>query len=339
MSRKIGINFLLLTPLFLLLISLGGIYYWWHQNTTTLGNPGLDLIEFVIEDGESVNSILTRLEQKKIIPSATAGKIYLKLNKLEKKIQAGEYFLPLNMGLDQILKQLQHGKSEQVLTIPEGFRLEQVSSRLCQLGFLCEEGYDSLLLSLKQKIGEGNFFPDTYFLDKNTDISNLAVIISENKKNKADFLQTKSILKNGFSAEETVILASLLEREALNDEERPIIAGILFNRLDNDWRLQIDATVQYIIGCQNEPKNNCISKDWWPKDLTIEDLAVQSSYNTYQNKGLPPAPICSPGLSSLQAVYNPVKTEYFYYLHDKNGQVHYAETLEEHNVNFDKYLD
>jgi len=106
------------------------------------------------------------------------------------------------------------------------------------------------------------------------------------------------------------------------------VAGILIKRGENDWPLQIDATVQYILG----KKGN-----WWPQ-INGGDLKIDSLYNTYKNKGLPPGPICNPGLASIKAVLYPQKTDFWFYLSDKTGKMHYAKTNEEHNNNIRKYL-
>ena len=136
----------------------------------------------------------------------------------------------------------------------------------------------------------------------------------------------------GMTLERVVILASIVEREGLTDEDRPVIAGILLNRLEIGWPLQADATLQYALGYQAQEKT------WWKKVLTDDDKKVKSPYNTYANPGLPPGPISNPGIASIRAVIYPKKTEYMYYLHDPTGAVHYAKTLEEHNANVARYL-
>ncbi len=134
---------------------------------------------------------------------------------------------------------------------------------------------------------------------------------------------------------QAVILASLIEREAISDEERPYIAGILLNRIEIGMPLQVDATVQYAIGSKR-----CVSKidcDWW-QTPTRADLEIVSPFNTYTFTGLPQAPIANPGIMSLRAALEPVDSDYLYYIHDPEGRIHYAETLEEHNSNVAQYL-
>ena len=136
--------------------------------------------------------------------------------------------------------------------------------------------------------------------------------------------------------QDQVILASLIERETKTAEERPIVAGILINRLNVGMALQVDAAVQYAIGSTKctVQSTKC---DWWPI-LTKNDLASASKFNTYKYPGLPPTPIANPGTSSLTAAFNPTGNDYWYYIHDNDGQIHYAKTLSEHNANIAKYL-
>ncbi|MBI4033134.1 MAG: endolytic transglycosylase MltG, partial [Candidatus Blackburnbacteria bacterium] len=141
-----------------------------------------------------------------------------------------------------------------------------------------------------------------------------------------------------------VTLASIVERETLTDEERPIVAGILLKRLEAGWPLQADATLQYAIASVNctlrketSAAQSVKCEDWWPIPSS-EDKKIKSLYNTYLNRGLPPGPIANPGLSSIKAVVSPQDSPYWFYLHDGNGKIHYAKTSEEHAENIRKYL-
>lgn len=137
---------------------------------------------------------------------------------------------------------------------------------------------------------------------------------------------------SGLTLDEVITLASIVEREGRTADDRPIIAGILLKRLKADWPLQADATLQYALGYQAREKT------WWKKALTNDDKNFRSPYNTYLNPGLPPRPIANPGIESMKAVIYPKDTEYWYYLHDPTGAVHYAATIEEHNANVKTYL-
>jgi UPF0755 protein len=123
-------------------------------------------------------------------------------------------------------------------------------------------------------------------------------------------------------------MASLIEREARIDTSRQMVSGILWKRLDNAWPLQVDATLQYVKGGKN---------DWWPEPLAV-DKSLNSPYNTYQNTGLPPAPIANPSLSSIKAALSPTDSAYWYYISDLQGNMHYGVTLDDHNANVNQYL-
>jgi len=133
-----------------------------------------------------------------------------------------------------------------------------------------------------------------------------------------------------------VPIASLVERETRSEAERPVVAGILLKRLKAGWPLQVDAAVQYAVAGVNCSRFDPACQ-WWPS-LTKEDLMINSPFNTYKFKGLPPAPIANPGLSSLEAAFSPEESDYWFYLHDGQGQIHYAKTLAEHQENIQKYL-
>lgn len=186
-------------------------------------------------------------------------------------------------------------------------------------------------IEIVRKTNEGYIFPDTYMVPKNATFDTVYSIIKNNSKFVEALQNIKK--KSKLTEKEVLILASLVEREARLPSTREKIAGIILKRYLADWPLQIDATVQYILGYQPNEKS------WWKKYLTEEDLKIDSPYNTYKNKGLPPDPICSPSLSSIEAVINAnSSTPYWYYITDNNGVMHYAVTLEEHESNVQKYL-
>ena len=134
-----------------------------------------------------------------------------------------------------------------------------------------------------------------------------------------------------------VTLASMIERETITDEERPIVSGILIKRLENDWALQVDAAVQYAVANSKIKSSSSRLENYW-ETITKLDLEINSPFNTYKYTGLPPSPIANPGLSSLSAALNPQESSYWFYLHDPKGIIHYAEDIEGHNENVRKYL-
>ena len=176
-------------------------------------------------------------------------------------------------------------------------------------------------------------FPDTYLIAKDATSLEIATRLKNTFNEKVDRKTLLSGIKNHLTEDEVIVLASLIEREAKSNEERPIIAGILINRLNAGIALQVDATVRYAQGY------NAAENSWWTPPVTQDDYSTTKSvYNTYLHVGLPPKPICNPGLESIRAAAEPADTDYMFYIHDSEGKIHYARTGEEHQQNMQKYL-
>jgi len=178
-------------------------------------------------------------------------------------------------------------------------------------------------------------FPSTYLFSK--DVSAQKVVDKLILTFDEEYGKVPDAIQNGLNKKQTVILASLIERETRGDEEKPVVAGIIIKRLENEWPLQIDASVQYAVGTKKAKTEDMSRIKYW-ETLTRDDLDIDSEYNVYKYKGLPPGPICNPGLSSLKAAATPSKSSYWFYIHDNKGQIHYAATEEEHTANVRKYL-
>lgn len=284
---------------------------------------------FVINKGESLGSIAQRLEEEKLIRSSVAFQILASQQSLSRKIQAGDFRINPKMRPSEIIQELTHGTLDHWVTLLEGWRREEIAEKLAsELGSEESKFKEAKFLELSKNL-EGQLFPDTYLLPKDVDAQRVLAILNHNfEKKTADLKPTKQAL----------ILASIIEREAKYDQDRPIIAGILLRRLNAGWPLQADATVQYAVATNRCPLITGSCEEWWPRKLTKEDLQIKSSYNTYLFRGLPPAPIANPGLAAIKAALQPKETGYWYYLSDKDGRMHYAETIEEHNQNIEKYL-
>ena len=303
------------------------LYLWWHWAASPVCFQNCQNQTFTIDKGEGVGSIANRLEKAGLIHNHLAFRIATLYFKTSTKIQAGDYRLNPQMSLTEIAQQLTHGTLDIWLTIIEGWRREQVAQKLTQGGLV---NFDSSPFMEKTVGLEGQLFPDTYLISKTADADEIIKMMTKNFQKKAGLVDNK-----------TLILASLVEREMPHNQDRPVVAGILLKRIKAGWPLQVDATVQYAIATQQY--NNIAIKqssnfNWWPKGLTQIDLKIKSPFNTYLNLGLPPAPICNPGLGTIQAAQNPVSTEYWYYLSDSSGVTHFAKTIEEHNQNIQKYL-
>src|SRR3990167_852750 len=276
-------------------------------------------ITFEIKRGDGVSEISDSLYEKGSINSSVLFKAYLIVNKLHTNVQAGVYKIPAGSNVIQISSMFQKGTNDIKVTFLEGWRVEEFARK--------DEGY---------------LFPDTYFF--NVDVSEESLLnalkanfISKTKDILTDLALTKADLTKG----ETIILASIVEREVSKEDDRPIVAGILISRYKNGIKLDADATVQYAVsgnGNYSPTAKNLNEFNWWALNLSNNDLLSDSPYNTRKNIGLPPAPISNPGLSVIKSVLNYKTSLYNYYLTDKKGVTHYAKTLEEHNDNVRKYL-
>lgn len=289
--------------------------------------------EFVIAPGQSLDQIATSLSRAQLIRSRTVFKITVFRYNLSKKIQAGYFFLSPSQSVAEIAQSLTKASARQVwVTIPEGLRREEIANLVLDklAASKMPHHFDpEEFIRLTVKL-EGHLFPDTYALAPNVTTADVI-----DKLTKQFELVATSLKIAPDQLNRTVTLASLIEREAGGDAERAEIAGIISKRVANKWALQIDATVQYAISSARCRIRIC---DWWPRDLSKTDLAFNSPYNTYKNKGLPPGPIDNPGKASLTAAVKPNQTKNWFYLHDAGGQVHYAVTVEEHNQNICTYL-
>lgn len=298
-----------------------GTVLWYRENLRAVDENSKEQKVFVVTRGQAVNEILQKLKEDGLIRSKLATKIYLYLNKRLGSLQAGTFKLSPAMSAEQIINGLENGSFDVWITIPEGWRSEQIADQLIKQGLIDESTKPEAYKTLSKE--EGKLFPDTYLFAKNSSLETIAEKMLNNFENKTAELNIKN---------EDLILASLIEREAKHDQDRPMVAGVIKNRLNIGMALQIDATLQYVLDNQRP-----IGVQWW-QAVAVADKKVKSPYNTYLNIGLPPAAICNPGLSSIKAALNPAESEYLYYISEDNGTTHYAKTLEEHNENIRKYL-
>ncbi len=303
--------------LVLLVIFLVGVKIWWDQSLLPVSAADKSSQTFVVASGTGIRELAKELKNKDLIRSPVSFFLLVKVAGLERKIQAGEFQLSSSMTTPEVAKALTHGIQDTWVTIPEGWRNEEIKDFLESKGFPAGAELSGNVVEANQ----GYLFPDTYRVPKESTVEQVFALMRQNFEAKVNFPVTP----------EQIVVASLVEREAKTATERPIIAGIIYNRLAAGMNLDIDATVQYALGKQQDGS-------FWKKDLTMDDLKIKSLYNTYQNTGLPPLPIANPGLLSIKAAVNPTKSDYLYYLHDKTGQVHFAKTLLEHNANIAKYL-
>ena len=277
----------------------------------------------VVNQTTSEKELIPKLKEQGYIKSEWAFNFALSVKGWKGKIKPGGYNISKSMNVWQLADVLANKPYQKWIVIPEGLRKEEVAERMQGL-FNWDETIKEDFISQSK---EGYLFPDTYLLNLDYTAEDVA------KRMKTQFNEKLSDLfveatKNNIRNDTVIVLASLIQKEAGNEKEMPLIAGVIWNRWLKGMPFQIDATVQYALG---EPGN------WWPK-VKPEDYKTDSPYNTYTNKGRPPAPICNPGLAAIDAVVNSEDSEYFYYLHDNKGQIHLAKTYEEHLKNIEKYL-
>lgn len=311
-------------------------FSWWNVNSKAPSSSN-EKIRFVVEKGKNASQVSQELYKKGLIKSPLAFKFYVQLTGKSKNIQAGEFELSPNRSLSEILEDLSHGPLQLWITVTEGLRREEIVEKFISgLGMDNSKGitFKSEFL-LASKDLEGKLFPDTYLFPR--DVTAGAVVKRMNNVFNTKLSEILENKKTSLSSEEVVVLASIIERETKTGAERAIVAGILMNRLNIGMPLQVDASVQYAIASEQSTTNISKQKNWWPI-LTREDLNVDSKFNTYKFGGLPPAPIASAGQSALEAAARPAETEYFYYIHEPKGTIHYARTLDEHNANVRQYL-
>lgn len=320
----------------------GGVFFWWRSINAPANPKNSQTQDFLITRGQSVGQIGTNLEKQGLIKSALAFKLYTRLNGQSQKIPPGEFSLSPNMDLDKILLTLVAGPKELWVTFPEGIRREEVAAKVIKtLNLQAEKAQIFWKEFMTESAGEeGYLFPETYLFAKDVRAATVVSKLKSTFDSKFTEELRADTQKAGLSVDEVVTLASLVEREAITDEERPIVAGILLKRLNAGWPLQVDATLQYAVAgkeCGSAGGNPTIDCAWWEIPIS-QDKDLKSAYNTYQNKGLPPGPIANPGIGSLRAAIYPEESEYWFYIHDNDGKIRYARTAEEHGANINKYL-
>jgi UPF0755 protein len=305
-------------------------------------------VTFVVEPGQTAGQVAQQLYQAGLISDQELFRRYLQYEGLDAGLEAGTFTLHQTMTIPEIARTLQTGQRvEQVLVIREGLRLEEVAAEVAAQTTGSEDAFLALATTGWREAGldgyaflssvppaaslEGFLFPDTYRLPEEATAHDVIQRMLEAFDERVSSEIRMAAAERGLTVYELVTLASIVEREAVIAEERPLIAGVYANRLAAGWLLNADPTVQYALGYQGD------SDTWWKRPLYLEDLEVDSAYNTYRTAGLPPGPICSPGLASIQAAAQPADTDYFYFMancHTDDGSHLFAVTEEEHYANY-----
>lgn len=294
---------------------------------------------FIIETGESVDVISNRLQIVGLLRDAESFRAYLIYTGLDTSIQAGDYKLSAAMSAIDIARQLQDATPEEVtFVILPGWRIEEIAASLSTSGLSITP--EEFILAAQRPPGgfdflngaattEGFLFPDSYIFHRETSadqmiqefVRNFGLRLSSDIKSALD--------RQGLTVYQAVTLASLVEREAVRDEEKPLIASVFLNRLKIGMKLDSDPTIQYALGFDS------LTGMWWRNPLSLVDLQFNSPYNTYIYTGLPPSPIANPSLDALRAVAFPAETTYYFFQAkcDGSGYHDFSETFEEHLLN------
>lgn len=313
---------------------------WYNGLLTQPLDPSGAEQTFTIEIGESVDSVANHLESVGLIRDAASFRTYLIYSGLDTSIQAGEYQLSTAMSAMDVAHELQDATPEEVtFVVLPGWRLEEVADLLPTSGLPIP--YDEFMGAAKTPPQEFDFlagassvegflYPDSYIFSRS--ILSAEEMIYEMIRNFAAHLApdlTNGFERQGLTVYQAVTLASMVEREAVQEDEQALIASVYLNRFKMGMKLDADPTVQYAIGY------NFLQKTWWTNPLSLLDLQVNSVYNTYIYEGLPPTPIANPGLDALRAVAFPAESNYIFFRArcDGSGFHEFSETFDEHLQN------
>jgi UPF0755 protein len=296
-----------------------------------------------VKQGESAKAIGADLQKQGIIRSSRLFEIMVGLRGVQNSLEAGDYEFDPGTPVVVVVDRIATGKTaSRDVVIPEGRRVEEVGEILEKAGVVSKDAFlaalvksqydEAFLQQVNASSLEGFVFPAKYEFHRGAKPQEVVdTLLRGFQSNVADKVQLEG---QDLTLEQVVTLASIVEREAQTPSERPIIASVFLNRLKAGIPLQADPTVQYAVA---RDAASVRQYAYWKKELTVDDLKIDSPYNTYLNSGLPPGPIASPGLAAIQAVVRPADTNYLFFVAKGDGTHLFAETLEEHLRNVEKY--
>jgi UPF0755 protein len=277
--------------------------------------PG-EPIRVEIPERLSARQTAELLGRQRVVVSVFVFRVFLKITHFDRRLKPGTYTLRVHEWPTVVVRKLTLGLNDDLkVTIPEGFRASQIAERLAADGIANANDFEAYA---KLRKLEGRLFPSTYHFPPGYGVERAAARMTEAFDRESGAAYAAANPKPWLNLEQTLILASIVEREAVLPQERPVIAAVYLNRLKKHMPLQADPTVQYALG-------------FWKQGLTRDDLKAQSPYNTYAHAGLPPGPICNPGLGSFMAALKPAETRALYFVADTKGGHIFSETNEEQN--------
>ncbi len=306
-------------------------------------------VTFTVQPGQSAIEIGEELTARGLIRSALTFRTLVEARGVGNRIESGEYQLSPSMTTGEIVTVLSRGASRSgiMVTIPEGWRVEQAAQKVEALGIAPAEEILGLVhagavptmpLAEPPPAGatlEGYLFPETYEVAKGATARTLVEMMARQFDKAVTPKLRQQVNARGLTLHQAVTVASIVEREAAIPAEQPVIASVYLNRLKRGMPLQADPTVQFAVASANLVE--ALGFGYWKHELTRADLAFASPYNTYVQRGLPPGPICSPGLAALEAVATPAETEYLFFVAKGDGSHVFAKTDVEHAANVERY--
>jgi UPF0755 protein len=292
-------------------------------------------VDAIIPQGASAAQVARLLHERGIVSSRAAFEVLARLQGEAAQIKAGQYHFEAHRSLADVLHQVVVGGQQVAVwvTIPEGFTAREVAQTLAEHSLGEEDAFETYFLKTPFDLGcgvrsvnlEGYLFPDTYLIPTTASVPEIAKIMTDEFAARLPRDASSRAKKLGRTLPEIVTLASMVEREAKADDERPLMAGVYYNRLRIGMPLEVDATIEYTFAHHKDV-------------ITESDLARDSPYNTYKHAGLPPTPIANPGAPSLLAALDPKASNFLYYVYMGNGHHAFSRTLAEHEANVAKYL-
>jgi UPF0755 protein len=304
-------------------------------------------VVFTVQGGQPASAVGDALQARGLIRSAWIFRWEVESQGLGNKLEAGDYELSPSMSTREIVAVLARGavKRGTTMTNLEGWRADQVAKRLEELNLARADQILQLVRSPRDhglsppdstsRTLEGYLFPETYEFDAKATPEQIVETMVRQFDRRFDQQLRAQAAGRGLSVSQAVVLASIIEREAQNPAERPLISAVYHNRLAQGMKLEADPTVQYAVA--DADLGQAARYGFWKPELSVQELKIESPYNTYQRTGLPPAPICSPGLAALEAAVAPADVPYLFFVARGDGSHAFAVTLSEHNANISRF--
>jgi len=308
--------------------------------------PATDTVAYTVREGAAASQVGDDLQRLGVVRSSRQFQVLVSLMGLQDKLSAGEYEFAKGSSSASVIQRL--AVREQVATLrvtfPEGIRIEEMAVLAQRAGFgTAQEFMDAVATALPpadlvavlppNASLQGYLFPDTYIMPVGSTAADLVRVMLDNLAAKFTPALRAAAVAQGLNPHQALTLASIVEREAVLASERPLIAGVFYNRLAEGDLLGADPTAQFAAALDPE---SVAKYGWWKRELTLDDLENPSKYNTRLVPGLPPGPITNPGLASIEAVAHPARTKFYYFVADAkkaDGSHLFAETSAEHERN------